>query len=82
MKRECRKFKKEQLKEKGKEHKEEKDIAAVALDGDVVLAFDETYANITCDESTWVVDTATSFISLHIKISSLPTLVAILVGLG
>jgi transposase InsO family protein len=61
MKRECRKFKKEQLKEKGEEQKEEKDTAAVALDGDVVIAFDEAYANITCDESRWVVDTAASF---------------------
>jgi DNA mismatch repair ATPase MutL len=60
-KRECRKFKKEQLKEKGEEQKEEKDTAAVVLDGDVVLAFDEAYAYITCDESTWVIDTAASF---------------------
>jgi hypothetical protein len=61
MKRECRKFKKEQLKEKGEEQKEEKDTTVVALDGDVVFAFDEAYANITCDESRWVVDTAASF---------------------
>jgi hypothetical protein len=61
MKRECKKFKKEQLKEKGKEQKEEKDTTAIALDNDVVLAFYEAYANITCNESTWVVDTAASF---------------------
>ena len=61
MKRECKKFKKEQSKEKGEEQKEEKDTAMVALDGDVVLAFDEAYANITCDEPKWVVDTAASF---------------------
>jgi hypothetical protein len=27
----------------------------------VVFAFDEAYANLACDESTWVVDTTTSF---------------------
>jgi aspartate/methionine/tyrosine aminotransferase len=37
------------LKEKNKERQEEKDIAAVASDCDVVFAFDEAYANLAYD---------------------------------
>jgi hypothetical protein len=38
-----------------------KDTAVVESDGDVVFTFDEAYANLACDESTWVVNTAISF---------------------
>lgn len=61
MKRQCRKFKKEQLKEKGEESKEEKDTAAVASDGDDLVVCEDAYVNLACHESMWVVDTAASF---------------------
>jgi hypothetical protein len=61
MKRQCRKFKKEQLKEKCEESKEEKDTAAVASDGDDLVVCEDAYVNLSCHESMWVVDTAASF---------------------
>jgi hypothetical protein len=61
MKRECRKFKKEQLKEKCEEPKEEKDTAAVASDGDDLVVCEDAYVNLACHQSMWVVDTAASF---------------------
>jgi len=61
MKRECRKFKREKLKEKGEELNEEKDTAAVASDGDDLVVCEDAYVNLACHESMWVVDTATSF---------------------
>jgi hypothetical protein len=61
MKRQCRKFKKEQLKEKGEEPNEEKDTAAVASDGDDLVVCEDAYVNLACHESMWVVDTAASF---------------------
>jgi hypothetical protein len=61
MKRQCRKFKNEQLKEKGEESKEEKDTAAVASDGDDLVVCEDVYVNLACHESMWVVDTAASF---------------------
>jgi hypothetical protein len=61
MKRESRKFKKEQLKEKGEEPKEEKDTAAGASDGDDLVVCEDAYVNLACHQSMWVVDTATSF---------------------
>ena len=53
------------MKEKDEESWEEKDTTTVAFDGDVVFSFDEAYANLTCDESTWVVDTTSFHITPH-----------------
>jgi hypothetical protein len=61
IRRDCRNFKSEQFKEKDEECQEEKDTIAVASNGDVVFAFDEAYANLIYNESTWVVNIATSF---------------------
>jgi hypothetical protein len=61
IRRDCKKFKKKWLKGKDEKRQDEKNTAAVASDGDVVFAFDEAYVNLACNESMWVVDTATSF---------------------
>jgi hypothetical protein len=61
MKRKCRKFKREQLKEKGEETKEEKDTTAVASDGDDLVVCEDAYVNLACHEFMWVVDTIASF---------------------
>ena len=61
IKRECKKFRREQFKRKGEEHKEDKDIATVAFDGDAIIICDDTCVNLACQDSNWVVDTATSF---------------------
>jgi transposase InsO family protein len=61
MKRQCRKFKNEQLKEKCEEPKEEKDTTAVASDGDYLVVCEDAYVNLACHESMWVVDTVASF---------------------
>ena len=54
-------MKREQSRERGEEKKEEKDTAAVASDGDVVIIYDDGCVNLTCQDSTWVVDSAASF---------------------
>jgi hypothetical protein len=61
IKRECRKFKRDQLKEKGEELKEEKDIATVAFDGDDLVVCEDVYVNLEYHESMQVVDVAASF---------------------
>ncbi|KAL6318079.1 hypothetical protein AAG906_035224 [Vitis piasezkii] len=61
IKRECRKFKREQFKGKGEKQKEDKAIAAIAYDGDTIIVCDDACVNLACQDSTWVVDTATSF---------------------
>ena len=48
IKRECRKFIREQFKEKCGEQKEDKDIAAVASDGDTIIVCDDACVNLTC----------------------------------
>ena len=49
------------LKEKDEEQKEDKDIAAIASDGDTIIVCDDACVNLACHDSTWVVDTTTSF---------------------
>ena len=61
IKRECRKFIREQFKEKCGEQKEDKDIAAVASDGITIIVCHDACVNLTCQDSTWVVDTTASF---------------------
>ena len=82
IKRECKKFKREQFKGKCEEQKEDKDIAVVASDGDTIIVCDDACVNLACQDSTWVVDTV---LSLHIIarrdfFSSYTS--AVLVGLG
>ena len=52
IKKECIKFKREQFKRKGEEHKEDKDIATVAFDGDAIIICDDTCVNLACQDST------------------------------
>ncbi|RVW34988.1 Retrovirus-related Pol polyprotein from transposon TNT 1-94 [Vitis vinifera] len=61
IKRECRKFKKEQFKGNGEVQKEDKDIAVVASNADTIIVCDDACVNLACQDSTWVVDTTTSF---------------------
>ena len=61
IKRECRKLRRKQFKGKGEEQKEDKDIAAVASDGDTTIVCDDACVNLACQDSTWVVDTTTLF---------------------
>ena len=62
IKKECIKFKREQFKRKGEEQKDDKDIAAVASNGDTInIVCDDACVNLACQDSTWVVDTTTSF---------------------
>ncbi|KAL6315537.1 hypothetical protein AAG906_000839 [Vitis piasezkii] len=72
IKRECRKFKREQFKGKGEKQKEDKAIAAIAYDGDTIIVCDDACKPCMPD-STWVVDTRTSFHITHIEISSFYT---------
>ena len=59
--RECRKFRREQFKGKGEEQKDEKNIAAIASDGDTIIVCDDACVNLACQNSTWVVDIVVSF---------------------
>ncbi|KAL6320961.1 hypothetical protein AAG906_010770 [Vitis piasezkii] len=61
IKRECRKFRREQFKGKGEEQKDEKNIAAIASDGDTIIVCDDACVNLACQDSTWVVDIAALF---------------------
>ena len=61
IKKECKKFKKEQFKGKCEENKEDKDITIVASDGDTIIVCDDMCVNLACQDSTWVVDTTTLF---------------------
>ena len=61
MKKEYRKFKREQLKEKDEEKKEEKVTTTVASDVNVAIICDDDFMNLTCHVCTWVVDSGVSF---------------------
>lgn len=74
-------MKREQSRERGEEKKEEKDTAAVASDGDVVIIYDDGCVNLTCQDSTWVIRLPHSMLLLGVT-SSHPTLVVIFVVLG
>ena len=51
----------QKFKGKYEEQKENKDIAAVASDGDTIIVCDDACVNLACHDSTWVVDIAASF---------------------
>jgi GAG-pre-integrase domain/Zinc knuckle len=67
MKNECRKLKAKNdgLKRdqsRGRDGNDEKEhTAVIASNGEVFIACDEGFVNLTCHDSTWVVDSATSF---------------------
>ena len=66
IKRESKKFRREQFKGKGEEQKDEKDIAAIASYGDTIIVCDDACVNLACQDSTWVVDiTALFHITTH-----------------
>ena len=52
IKRECRKFKKEQFKGNGEVQKEDKDIAVVASNADTIIVCDDVCVNLACQDST------------------------------
>ena len=58
IKRKCRKFRRNNLKEKVKNRKITKTLAS---DCDKIIIYDDACVNLACQDSTWVVDTATSF---------------------
>ena len=73
IKRECRKFKKEQ--EKEKDNKEDKSTVTVITDGEVIIVYDDNFIGLACDNTSWLVDSGASlhvtpradfFIILHI----------------
>ena len=51
----------QKFKGKYEEQKENKDIAAVASDGDTIIVCDDACVNLACKDFTWVVDTTTLF---------------------
>jgi hypothetical protein len=67
MKNDCRKLKvnnddlkRDQSRGRGGDDKKEY-TTAIAFDGEMFIACDEDFVNCTCHDSTWVVDSATSF---------------------
>ena len=52
IKREWRKFRREQFKGKCEEQKEDNDIATVASDGDMIIVCDDACVNLACQDST------------------------------
>ena len=80
--REYKKFRKEQFKGKCEKQKENKDIATVASDGDTIIVCDNACETLHVRIPLgWLIQQR-CFISLHVKIYSLLTLVTVLVGLG
>jgi len=73
IKRKCRKFKKEQ--EKEKDNKEDKSTVVATSDGEVIIVYDDNFIGLACDNTSWLVDSGASlhvtpradfFIILHI----------------
>ena len=58
---ECRKLKRDQANENGDRKKEEKETTALASDVDLSILCDDGYVNLTCQDSTWIVDSGASF---------------------
>jgi len=58
-KRECRKFKKEQ--EKEKDNKEDKSTVAATSNGEVIIVYDDNFVGLTCDNTSWLVDSGACF---------------------
>ena len=52
MKKECKKFKREQSIETSEEKKEEKDIATITSDIDVVIIYNDDFINLICHDCT------------------------------
>lgn len=63
IKRECRKLKREQKEGRTNEKQEKNESAAVATDNEIVLfsACEEDCANLTCQDSEWVIDSGASY---------------------
>ena len=59
IKRESQKFKKEQ--EKEKDNKEDKSTVAATSDGEVIIAYDDNFVGLTCNNTNWLVDSGASF---------------------
>ena len=57
----CRIKKREKSKERDEDKKNEKDTAAAALDGDVVIVCDNNCESLECQDTTWIIDSATSY---------------------
>ncbi|KAF8413610.1 hypothetical protein HHK36_001602 [Tetracentron sinense] len=58
MKKEYRKFKREQKKENG----DEKGTIAAASEGDLIIVSDDSYVGLTCYDTNWVIDSGASFL--------------------
>ena len=43
------------------ERKKRQSITVVALDDEVMIAYDDECINLTCQESSWIIDSATSY---------------------
>lgn len=61
MKKQCKKFKNERLKQKSKKKKEKEKIAAFAFDIDVFIIYNDAHVNVTYRDIIQVVDTIVSF---------------------
>ena len=58
--RECRKYKRDQDKTNGKKE-ETQSTTAVAFDDEVMIACDDACINLTCQEPSWVIDSAATY---------------------
>ena len=61
MKKWCRKFKKEQTKGKSEDQNDEKNTIVIASSSEVIVVYDDSLVNVTCKNSTSVVDSVASY---------------------
>ena len=57
----CRIKKREKSRERDEDKKNEKDIFAVALDGDVVIVCNNNCQSLECQDTTWIIDSTASY---------------------
>ena len=61
IKRKCRLWKKEQVKENGDDQKNDKENTTTIVDGDLGIVYDESSVNLTCHTNDCVIDSGASF---------------------
>ena len=61
VKRECRLWKREQVKENGDAKKNDKKNIAAIVNDDIGIVYNKSSVNLTCHTSDWVIDSNTSF---------------------